>query len=296
MFESDKDGTAEEPLSPFRQEAGRAAVLKALHTMLGEEYAKAMKGEGSLILKALIEQQKATGGQTVPVDLPGMGKVATITLPMNQDTIRTVNDKDLLEWVRAWFPGELEKVERVRPAFLSALSKRVIGDYKSGDVFDPALAEQNKGEAVKVDGMKAEKGQGHGTPSVKLANGAGERIVSVVLGRTVLELTAAPKHPEPTAATVVHPDGTVIVDAEVVEDAPITAEDLERLDRTQLIDLARQLGCRKASGTKPQLRTLILERQEELLAGRNAPVSEQDQAAADVIGEKLIAKAKADSQ
>lgn len=269
---------ADEAVSPFRQEAGRAAILKALHKTIGEEYDKAMKGEGSLILKELLEQQKKTGGQTVPVDLPGMGKVASITLPMNQDSITVDDEVALLRWVKAWMPDVdvVETIERVRPAFVAALRKRVIGDYKSGDVFDPVLAVENKGEAVKVLGMTAVPGQGHGTPQVKLNPGAADRIVDVVIGTRLPELTSGKAD---TTAMVVDADG--VVDAQVVGETPyefgppgcqptefiwpLTRSALDSLKRPVINTICEDFDI-PHTGNLPTVRGRIIARQDEVVA------------------------------
>lgn len=253
-----------EPRSEFKERTSRAAVLKALHNMIGDALDAEMKGDEAPIRKAMIVQFTENGNKSVEVELPGMGKVGTVTLPKNQDRIDVLDDKALFAWVAAWMPGEIETVKRVRPAFLGALKGRVIGDYDTGDVLDPTLAAENNGVAVKVAGMKARRGVGFGTPSVKLDSGQSDRIAGIVMGRTLLELTAAP---EPQKATAVDSDGVVIIDAEVVED--MTPAELKAAKRPALREECRRLDLDDV-GNVGELRKRIQARYDERAAAKAA--------------------------
>lgn len=56
--------------------------------------------------------------------------VGTVSLPISRETV-VIDDEDaFLRWLQVEFPTEVERIERVRPAFFAALSQRVgqVGD------------------------------------------------------------------------------------------------------------------------------------------------------------------------
>lgn len=78
-----------------------------------------------------------------------MADIATVSLPVSREKAVVADETALLEWVRRSHPTEI--VERVRPAFVAALDKRLmIGD---GQVIDPVTGEIVPGMSVREAGV-----------------------------------------------------------------------------------------------------------------------------------------------
>lgn len=64
---------------------------------------------------------KDVGADGVNVELPDGSRVAKITLVAGRSSARVADEEELMAWVGANHPGEIETVTRVRPAFVNQL-------------------------------------------------------------------------------------------------------------------------------------------------------------------------------
>jgi hypothetical protein len=80
-----------------------------------------------------------------------MPDLATVTLPVSHESITVTDVEALTKWVAQRYPEEIERIERIREAFLSVLPGRLRAD--GGVVCDPGTGEIVPGVGVRAGGV-----------------------------------------------------------------------------------------------------------------------------------------------
>lgn len=280
-------------MTTVRESSARLVALAAMKDRVDVEYEAARQQ----VAKDLLEVNKITGTKpSAPIDIDGVGRVGTVTLGENKDTVDIFDEAAFLSYVREHYPSEIESVPQVRRVFRDAFKKALTSkssveaggvDFTTGEVFDVAKARDNGGERIAVRGVKAVKGVGYKSyPSLTGLDSAAV-IAAMLDGRMEQPaLTAGPAIVEPTPAAV----DPSVVEGEVVE-APLTAESLAEVkDRKKLQQMCEDRGIElPASGWMPKkARQLLLEHEENAVAARAWAVG-----GAALIGERIIAQGQA---
>lgn len=134
----------------------------------------AHKAAASALENALKDAAAAefeTEGVRITWALPGGGSVYT---SLTHDAVVATDPAALLDWVRANFPEQVQTIERVRPAYVEALTKAVVPIELDPEEPQPEDAEPGKrfcvvleGDGVTVPGLRWVKGGALASVSVK---------------------------------------------------------------------------------------------------------------------------------
>jgi hypothetical protein len=187
----------------LRDDNLQIAELTAVHAWLGEQIAEAKKGT---IRDGMIAHHQASGGKTVDIEHPELGKLGTVTISRSADKVEVTNRTALAAWLEVKHPGSTEWVLQIKDGFLTEYLKTLTkdgADYATGQVVDPSLAKDNDGVAPRVPGVTAFKGGDYGNVSVSVSTAAKPRVVQSVLGRPLKAIGAAPEAPAAEDAGVV---------------------------------------------------------------------------------------------
>lgn len=116
--------------------------------------------------------------------------IGSVSLPISRESVVVDNEDTFLDWIRVTFPTEVERTERVRPAFFTALSQTVtqVGE----DVVHTGTGEI-------VPGLRIRPGGEPGSLSFRISAGA-KAVAAEAAGRLIDELTAGLGLEAPDAA------------------------------------------------------------------------------------------------
>lgn len=144
----------------------RVAVLTAL--------AKRVKDALDDARGSLQREMELSGADTVSAALPSGAKVAKIPLARRDAMFRVVDERALIEWVRARRPDEIETLERVRPSYLPiVLSIDGTGELPDGVELGESSAYLTV-RSVDTDAITAAWRDGSLSPLAYLELGAGD--------------------------------------------------------------------------------------------------------------------------
>lgn len=105
--------TAPDPVTVHNQAVAAATLRAAQLAALSTSFAEAFK-EAKLDLEALMNVR-----DTARPTIPGTDTVAaTVSYKAGSDAIRVTDSDALTAWVDENYPGEVESIERIRPAFM----------------------------------------------------------------------------------------------------------------------------------------------------------------------------------
>jgi hypothetical protein len=119
-------------------------------TLMWEQVAAAARARASGIREQLTADARAEFVEQGTAPTWRLPDIGTVTLPVSKESVYVADEAALLEWVRYHHPSEVETVERIRPAFLTAIqhSQHVDGVVHDGEGWViPGLAVRPGGSA-----------------------------------------------------------------------------------------------------------------------------------------------------
>jgi hypothetical protein len=100
-------------------------------TLMWQQVAAAARAKESALRDQLTADARAEYAEQGTAPTWRLPDIGTVSLPVSKETVYVADEAALLAWVKEHYAGEVETLERVRPAFLGGLLSAV---EPAGDV------------------------------------------------------------------------------------------------------------------------------------------------------------------